>query len=191
MDPSFDLFAGPLHLDSAAALAPQFPLLHSCLLVVATLAAVWIVRVVWPSAAHPELLWTVDSPARARAHIRRLVLPADAIRLQTPLIPASNSCRSPIATRRHITSSPAIRAGDGETGADGESTPSKSSSNVVQRVSTEAARLVSAGLRSPASRGFVAPAPVPNPHAFVFDHSAPSAHECTPLLVFVNPASGG
>jgi len=71
-------------------------------------------------------------------------------------------------------------------------TPSRlTSSTVVQRVSSEAARLVSAGLRSPSSRVFVPPAPKPNPHAFTFDHSVRSGHECTPLLVFVNPASGG
>lgn len=203
MDPTLELFSGPL-LPNAS--ATQHPLLHSVLLVLATLVVVWVVRVIWPSASLPEPAWTVDTPARAREHLRRLILPTDAITLREPVTSADAASSGTAPSRRSTLGSSAsvahLPVNDGAAGAgcgvvidgaaaDGDSPGRRSNATVVQRMSSEAARLVSAGLRTPGSRTPAPPPPKPNPHAFVFDHSAPSAHECTPLLVFVNPASGG
>lgn len=163
MDPLLDLLTGPPLLESAGLLASPRPIFHSVLLVIATLAVVWLVRVAWPS-PHRDLLWT-DPPATAREHIRRLILPAEAIRLRKPA--EASSLSAPTAT-------PAA------------SLSKRSGTTVVQRVSTEAAR-IAAGMRSPTSRA----APSASAHCFSYDSSSPFAHECTPLLVFVNPTSGG
>merc|ERR1719424_642682 len=71
------------------------PILHSALLVLATLAAVVLVRLLWPEASRAELLWTIDPPEAARQHIRRLILPPEAIRLRpadTSPTSAAGSC---------------------------------------------------------------------------------------------------
>ena len=170
------------------------PILHSALLVLATLAAVVLVRLLWPEASRAELLWTIDPPEAARQHIRRLILPPEAIRLRpadTSPTSAAGSCGDRRSGGGGSGGGGGGSGGGGGGGGGGATSPSPSSSlgersTVVQRVLTrghEAASL----LRSPSGKQ----RPHPSPHAFVFDPTVAAAHDVTPLLVFVNPGSGG
>ena len=152
-------------------------------------------RLLWPEASRAELLWTIDPPEAARQHIRRLILPPEAIRLR-PADTSPTSAAGSCGDRRSGGGGSGgggggSGGGGGGSGDGGATSPSPSSSlgersTVVQRVLTrghEAASL----LRSPSGKQ----RPHPSPHAFVFDPTVAAAHDVTPLLVFVNPGSGG
>ena len=116
--------------------SPQ-PMLHSALLLLATLVVLAAVAAAWPAAhLNHDIMWMVAPQDAERSRIRRLILPTDAIELSRPVPPTGRS-------------------------------------------------------RLPSLSGGFGTSARHSQHSWTFDPKAAAAQDCTPLLVFVNPGSGG